>query len=663
MPTTLAKLPVSLPTAVIPEFLDLDGIANYFVSALDLLCEDDFIQDAVWRDIFALTGTARTFYSAQSIAAAWKATSKTHRPTSFAIDGKPQVVRAGPTTWLEMGFTFRTQGIPATNDHGYLSVIPDGTGKWKIWILRTILERLESQPDVDHLEPVHNMPAPNGHFIANGDTVDIPVRHIDANGVTADGLAPSAMAINDPATNGTTTNSTDTIDATTNGRHTDGATAHDTSKNVDYECVVVGGGQAGLSAGGRLKALGVSYVIIEKHPNVGDSWKTRYDSMRLHTVREFAHLPFERTFPSTYQEWLTKYDLAEGYQRWAKKYGINIFLSTSLLSGSWIAEKNIWDLKIMRNGQESHITCSYMVFAVGGGAQFPISPNYEDRHVFQGVTVHSGHYRNSGEWSGKHGVIIGTGNTGHDVAGDMLEAGLTSVTMVQRSKTLLVPSEHYRVNHDRVYNEKIPTKVADRLFCTGPAAIGRLMSLKAIERWTKMEPERYDSLERVGFKLDREGDMVSYLFGRFGGYALDVGVSPKISQGLIKVKSDSVPVRYVEDGLVCANGDFIRADVVVFATGFISDLRIVAAELFGGELAGQLDSFGGLDEEGEQKAMFKPCGHPAFWYAGGAVGPARYMSRFVAMQIKAKILDTPLPIYTDTPPRNSSPKINGFHSV
>jgi len=178
--------------------------------------------------------------------------------------------------------------------------------------------------------------------------------------------------------------------------------------------------------------------------------------------------------------------------------------------------------------------------------------------------------------------------------------------------------------------------------------------LKAIERWTKMEPERYDSLERVGFKLDREGDMVSYLFGRFGGYALDVGVSPKISQGLIKVKSDSVPVRYVEDGLICENGDFIRADVVVFATGFISDLRIVAAQLFGHELAGQLHSFGGLDEEGEQKAMFKPCGHPAFWYAGGAVGPARYMSRFVAMQIKAKMLGTPLPIYTDTPPRNSS---------
>ena len=60
-------------------------------------------------------------------------------------------------------------------------------------------------------------------------------------------------------------------------------------------------------------------------------------------------------------------------------YWQNIFLSTSLVSGTWIAEKDIWDLKILRNSQESHITCAYIVFAVGGGAQFPISPTYEDR--------------------------------------------------------------------------------------------------------------------------------------------------------------------------------------------------------------------------------------------------------------------------------------------
>lgn len=47
-----------------------------------------------------------------------------------------------------------------------------------------------------------------------------------------------------------------------------------------FDCVVIGGGQAGLAMGGRLKAMGMSYVVLEKHANVGDNWKTRYGSAR-----------------------------------------------------------------------------------------------------------------------------------------------------------------------------------------------------------------------------------------------------------------------------------------------------------------------------------------------------------------------------------------------
>ena len=130
----------------------------------------------------------------------------------------------------------------------------------------------------------------------------------------------------------------------------------------------------------------------------------------------------------------------------------------------------------------------------------------------------------------------------------------------------------------------------------------------------------------------------------------------------------------MEDGLICANGDHLVADVIIFATGFVGNLRVVVAELFGHDLAGQLQDYWGLDEEGELKGAFKPCGRglhmspymivlnantagfldPAFRYMGGAVGQARYMSRFIALQIKAKLLGTSLPVYTETPPRNSS---------
>jgi hypothetical protein len=130
----------------------------------------------------------------------------------------------------------------------------------------------------------------------------------------------------------------------------------------------------------------------------------------------------------------------------------------------------------------------------------------------------------------------------------------------------------------------------------------------------------------------------------------------------IKMKSDSLPVSWTEDGLICSDGSHLKADVVVFATGFVCDLKLIVAELFGPQVAMQLEDFWGLDEEGEIKGAFKPTGRkytllskianlttlivdPAFWFHGGAIGQARYMARFIALQVKAKLLGTPLPFY------------------
>lgn len=109
------------------------------------------------------------------------------------------------------------------------------------------------------------------------------------------------------------------------------------------------------------------------------------------------HLPFERTFLADEPEYLPKDNVAEGYRKWVAKYGIvrlvcrlftsaqsdlasqNIWLSTTLLSGSWDVEKEIWELKISRDGEESLLNCSYVVFAVGGGSQVPVTPVYPGR--------------------------------------------------------------------------------------------------------------------------------------------------------------------------------------------------------------------------------------------------------------------------------------------
>lgn len=156
--------------------------------------------------------------------------------------------------------------------------------------------------------------------------------------------------------------------------------------------------------------------------------------------------------------------------------------------------------------------------------------------------------------------------------------------------------------------------------------VTRLRSSKTLHEKTRADPERFDALERVGFKVDRFGDFFRHVNERQGGHYVDVGASAKIAQGLvrwlqyvlswltrlihlqIKVKSDAQPVAYTREGLLFSDGVELKADVIVFATGFSGNLRQVVADTFGHSVADQIDDFWGMDTEGETNGAFKPSG-------------------------------------------------------
>lgn len=254
----LPYLPVSLPATPIKDNVDTKAIANHFTHVLNYLEEKNFKDDAVWRDHFALTGSIRTFYGPRSIGKAWSDTCKAVKPSSFVIAQPGHVMRPGKFAWIDMYFTFETNGVPAINASGFLSVVPVD-GDWKIWVLRTILEDLKGQPNVDHLEPPHSY-----------------------------------------------LNRINGMNGTTNGVHgTSSVNGYLNGEIAHFDTVVVGGGQAGLCSGGRLKALGLSYVVLDKQAEPGDSWRTRYDSTRCKPSQSSSLIPFmvhELTFFSTYNK-------------------------------------------------------------------------------------------------------------------------------------------------------------------------------------------------------------------------------------------------------------------------------------------------------------------------------------------------------------------------
>lgn len=471
----LETLPCSLPDVHLTEDCDPYAVAGEFATKLQLLGRDQFVDDAIWRDSFALTGSLRTFYSAATVAQAWNETSITRKVHSIAKKPKSaRVVRINDTySWVEAMFDFETAADPPTTCTLVVSLVPSSDGEWKIWVLGTILEQLKGHNDVDAFE-------------------------------------------------------------STSGR-SDSAVANGLSEPEHFDCVIVGAGQAGLSTGGRLGALGLKYVILEKNSEVGENWKGRYESARLHTSRDSSHLPFDRTFPSNqYPKFLGKDDLARGYQEWAKKYGINVWLSTSLESGSWDVRSKTWQLHIMRGGEVQTITAAAVVLALGAGCQIPAMPKWAGRENFKGIIQHSVEYTSAKAWRGKRGIVVGTANTAHDVAEDMVEAELISTTMIQRSRTYVMPVEYYTPLSDLGYNDHIPTALTDRGSSWAPLAVARLLVNANLHASARKQPERFDALERAGFLTERYGDIIYQLYARFGGHYVDIGASAKIAKGLVR---------------------------------------------------------------------------------------------------------------------------------
>lgn len=501
--TVLETLLPELPSSATSDQLN-DATAVSLIASLSTLNTNILVEKPVWRDTFALTGSLRTFYTPASIVKAWTSTCATRQCQGFSFTpGRTRPVQVGPSHWVDVQFTFNVRATPAARCRGILSLICDNKSTWKIWMIRTVLDNLEGVPSVDKPTWIDSREENNISATAEGNgTGDV---HDKVNVVNYSNNEPTET----------------------------------------YDCVIVGAGQAGLGSAGRLQALGISsYIVLERNGEIGDNWMNRYNSTRLHTPREYSHLPFDRTFAG-YQEYLTKFDLAKGYKDWARRTGVDqhIWLQTDLEAGSWDERDKLWSLQVRQSGHDvKTIQARNIIMAVGACGQTPVMPNLPGRLDFQGLVLHSADYKSPKEWKGKAGVIVGTANTAHDVAQDMVEAGLSSVTMVQRARTFVVPVENYKYFSDFAYNTTIPTSEADFESMSSPYAVVRLIANTALAAMANQDPARFDALEEAGFRVERFGDIWYHLCERGGGHYVDVGCSKLISEGAVSHTGLRTPV-------------------------------------------------------------------------------------------------------------------------
>ncbi len=403
-------------------------------------------------------------------------------------------------------------------------------------------------------------------------------------------------------------------------------------RDRDPTVLVVGGGQAGLSVAARLGQLGIDTLIVDRHQRVGDNWRKRYHALTLHNQVQVNHLPY-MPFPPNWPTYIPKDKLASWFEAYAESMELAFWTDTEFAGATYDA--GVWTASLRQPGGMRTVRPRHIVMATGVSG-IPNMPDIPSLRHFAGRVLHSHEYQDAAEWNGRPALVVGTGNSGHDIAQDLYSNG-AKVTLVQRSPTLITNIEPSAQLAYSLYNEGIPTEDCDLIAAAMPIPVQRQAHRIMNAQSRELDKPLLDALARVGFRLDFEDDtgwQFKYLT-RGGGYYFNVGCSELIVEGKIPLVQFSDIESFVAEGARLRGGNLIRADLIVMATGYLG-LEHLVRRLFGESVAQRVGPVWGIDEEEQElRNMWKPTGQPGLWFIAGSFAQCRIYSKYLALQIKA----------------------------
>ena len=340
-------------------------------------------------------------------------------------------------------------------------------------------------------------------------------------------------------------------------------------KDRDPEVLVVGSGQAGLSIAARLKQQNIDTLVIDKNERVGDNWRNRYHSLKLHNQTHVNHLPY-MPFPPTWPTYIPKDKLAGWFEYYAESMELNVWTKTTFISAEYDeAEKNWKVILRLSDGNERIMKPKHIVMAVGVSS-VPNRNKIPGMEGYKGKVIHSTDYSSGRDYKGKNVLVYGTGTSAHDVAQDLYVHG-ANVKIVQRSPSMVVNVEPSAQLPYQLYKEGPNTDDCDLITISSPLEVLKKTHQLLTQKTKEIDKPLLDKLEEVGFRLEYGEENTGWQFKyltRGGGYYFNVGASDLIANGKIKVIQFSDISNFNPSGIEMKSGENFEIELMVTATGY-----------------------------------------------------------------------------------------------
>jgi putative flavoprotein involved in K+ transport len=193
-----------------------------------------------------------------------------------------------------------------------------------------------------------------------------------------------------------------------------------TMANEHFDTAIIGGGQAGLAAAYYVKQRGRTPVVLDENERIGDSWRKRWDSLRLFTPAKYDGLPGWR-FPAARWSFPTKDEMADYMEAYAARFDLDVRTGVKIdrlskQNGRFVIAADVESLEADN------------VIVATGSHRVPRLPDFArdlDPRILQ---LHSSEYRSPAQLREGPVLIVGLGNSGAEIAGELVRTRPTSVS-------------------------------------------------------------------------------------------------------------------------------------------------------------------------------------------------------------------------------------------
>lgn len=371
----------------------------------------------------------------------------------------------------------------------------------------------------------------------------------------------------------------------------------------ESQVVIVGAGAAGLATAACLKRRGIQAEMLEASPDAGHSWAATYDALRLHTVRRFSGLPLY-PMPRGYPRFATRDQVVAYLRDYAAHFGIQPHFGAEVTRAERVADG--WRIET-RDGDEWR---ARVLVAASGIYANPYTATYPGQETYTGMLIHSSAYRSPAAFKGQRVLVIGAGNSGAEIAVDLMQGG-ARVTVAIRQGVNAVPLSLLGVpiQYWALLVERMPRLMA---------ALAPVMLRRSTAR-----------LRRAGIPKSPEPVLQAHGIPIIGLRLLDAAREGKIAiAGAIE--------RFAPHGVRYADGTTAEYDAIILATGFRPAL-------------GYLHGLVTLDERGfPARDGVRSLDHPDLFFVGfrytvaGTLNNIRRDAPVAAQQMAELLRSTPI---------------------